>query len=77
MGLFQDIQIEYEKETEDGLFLIIKKLYLGDIKYKGNKKIKESKFEEELGLTRGQRLKPNTLHITKNRIEKLILKKDI
>ena len=78
LGLFQDIQIEYEKETEDGLFLVIKVIenyILGDIKYEGNKKIKESKFEEELGLTRGQRLKPNTLHITKNRIEKLYAEK--
>ena len=72
------IQELYEKETEDGLFLIIKVIenyILGDIKYKGNRKIKESKFEEELGLTRGQRLKPNTLHITKNRIEKLYAEK--
>ena len=78
LGLFQDIQIEYEKETEDGLFLVIKVIenyILGDIKYEGNRKIKESKFEEELGLTRGQRLKPNTLHITKNLIEKLYAEK--
>ena len=36
LGLFQDIQIEYEKETEDGLFLVIKVIenyILGDIKY--------------------------------------------
>ena len=42
LGLFQDIQIEYEKETEDGLFLVIKVIenyILGDIKYDGNRKV--------------------------------------
>ena len=78
LGLFQDIQLQYEKETEDGLFLVIRVVenyILGDIKYEGNRKIKESKFEEELGLTRGQRLKPNTLHISRSLIEKLYAEK--
>ena len=78
LGLFQDIQLQYEKETEDGLFLVIKVVenyILGDIKYEGNRKIKESKFEEELGLTRGQRIKLNTLNITRNLIEKLYAEK--
>jgi len=78
LGLFQDIQLEYEKETENGLFLVIRVIenyILGDIKYEGNKKIKESKFQEELGLTQGQRLKPNTLNISKSLIEKLYAEK--
>ena len=78
LGLFQDIQIQYDKETEDGLFLTIKvkeNYILGDIKYEGNKKIKDSKFEEELALTTGQRLRPNTLNETSNLIKKLYAEK--
>ena len=60
---------------EDEVIKVVENYILGDIKYEGNRKIKESKFKEELGLTRGQRLKPNTLHITKNRIEKLYAEK--
>ena len=78
LGLFQDIQIKYDKETEDGLYLTIKvkeNYILGDIKYDGNRKIKDSKFEEELSLTQGQRLRPNTLHETTNLIKKLYAEK--
>ena len=48
---------------------------LGDIKYEGNKKIKDSKFEEDLDLTTGQRLRPNTLNETSNLIKKLYAEK--
>ncbi len=78
LGLFQDIQIQYDKETEDGLFLTIKvkeNYILGDVEYEGNKKIKDSKFEEELALTTGQRLRPNTLNETSNLIKKLYAEK--
>ena len=40
LGLFQDIQLQYEKETEEGLFLVIKVIenyILGDVKYEGNR----------------------------------------
>jgi len=78
LGLFQDIQLEYEQETDEGLFLIIKvkeNYILGNIKYDGNKKIKGTKFDEELSFTKGQRIKPNTLHMAKNIIEKLYAEK--
>ena len=78
LGLFQDIQIQYDKEDEEGLFLTIKvkeNYILGNIKYDGNKKIKNSKFEEELDLTPGQRLRPNTLNETSNLIKKLYAEK--
>ena len=54
LGLFDDIQIRYENETEDGLSLTIvvkESSILGDVHYDGNRKIKISKFEEELNLT--------------------------
>ena len=74
LGLFQDVQLQFEDETDDGLSLKIKvkeNYILGNIKYEGNKKIKDAKFEEELGLTRGQRIKPNSLNLANNIIKDL------
>ena len=74
LGLFQDIQLQYENETNDGLFLKIKvkeNYVLGDIKYEGNKKIKDTKLDEELGLIQGQRIKPNSLNFANNIIKDL------
>jgi len=74
LGLFQDVQLQFEDETDNGLSLKIKvkeNYILGNIKYEGNKKIKDSKFEEELGLTRGQRIKPNSLNLANNIIKDL------
>ena len=65
LGLFDDIQIRYDNEDEEGLSLTIivkESSVLGDVHYKGNRKIKISKFEEELNLVTGQRIKPNLLH---------------
>ena len=74
LGLFQDVQLQFEDETDDGLSLKIKvkeNYILGNIKYEGNKKIKDAKFEEELGLTRGQRIKPNSLNLANKIIRDL------
>ena len=74
LGLFQDIQLQYENETNDGLFLKIKvkeNYVLGDIKYEGNKKIKDTKLDEELGLIQGQRIKPNSLNFANKIIKDL------
>ena len=49
LGLFQDIQLQYEKETDDGLFLVIKVVenyILGDIRYEGNKKLKNPNLKK-------------------------------
>ena len=65
LGLFDDIQIRFDNEDEEGLSLTIivkESSVLGDVHYKGNRKIKISKFEEELNLVTGQRIKPNLLH---------------
>ena len=78
LGLFDDIQIRYENETEDGLSLTIvvkESSILGDVHYEGNRKIKISKFEEELNLTKGQRIKPNLLYDKIKKIKELYAEK--
>ncbi len=62
LGLFSDVQIKMESESSDGLDLVIvlvENFILGDVKYEGNKKIKDKKFDEELGLRKGMRIQPN------------------
>ena len=78
LGLFQDIQLRYDEETEEGLSLTIvvkENFILGDLSYEGNKKLKDRKFEDEISLAKGQRLKPNTLHETAEIIKKLYAEK--
>ena len=78
LGLFQNIQILYEEETEEGLSIIIlveENFILGDIKYEGNNKIKDKKFEEEILLTKGQRIEPNTINMVLNQIKDLYKEK--
>ena len=78
LGLFQDVQIEYEDESNDGLSLSInvKENYiLGQIRFEGNKKIKDRKFEDEIPLSKGQRIKPNMIHEKINKIKKLYAEK--
>jgi len=74
LGLFQDIQLRYDNETDEGLSLTIlvkENFILGDLSYDGNKKIKDRKFEDEINLSKGQRLRPNTLHETAKAIKEL------
>ena len=78
LGLFQDIQLRYDEESDDGLSLTIvvkENFVLGDLTYEGNRKLKDRKFEDEITLAKGQRLKPNTLHETSNTIKKLYAEK--
>jgi len=78
LGLFQDIQIQYDEETNEGLSLTIivkENFILGEIKYEGNKKLKDRKFEEEITLAKGQRIKPNTLHETEESIRRIYAEK--
>ena len=78
LGLFQDIQLRYDDETEDGLSLTIvvnENFVLGELSYEGNKKLKDRKFEDEITLAKGQRIKPNTLHSTIETIKKLYAEK--
>ena len=78
LGLFQDVQIEYDDESDEGLSLSInvKENYiLGQISFEGNKKIKDRKFEDEIPLSKGQRIKPNTIRETKELIRDLYIEK--
>ena len=80
LGLFQDIQLRYDNETDEGLSLTIlvkENFILGDLSYDGNKKIKDRKFEDEVSLSKGQRLRPNTLHETAKKIKELYEEKGI
>ncbi|SVA60321.1 uncharacterized protein METZ01_LOCUS113175, partial [marine metagenome] len=65
LGMFSDIQIRLDEETEEGIKITIiveETPILGKISFKGNKKIKDSQLEEKLMLVSGQRLKLNTIH---------------
>ena len=78
LGLFQDVQILYDQETKDGISLTIdvkENFILGDIKYDGNKKIKNTKIEAEIALSSGQRIKPNTISNCEEVIKKLYAEK--
>ena len=78
LGLFKDIQLRYDNEDEDGLSLTIvveENPILGSMRFAGNKKIKDKKFNEELDLSQGQRIKPNTLHETAKKVKALYAEK--
>ena len=74
----QNIQILYEEETKEGISIVIlvdENFILGSIEYDGNKKIKDKKFEEEILLTKGQRIESNTLKNISNQIKNLYKEK--
>ena len=78
LGLFQNIQLRYDDESPEGLTITIiveENPILGALRFEGNKKIKNKKFDEELDLTQGQRIRPNTLHETSKRIKQLYAEK--
>ena len=78
LGLFQDIQIILDDENSDGVSLTIvveENFVLGSLYFNGNKKIKDKKFKEELLLSAGQRIKPNTPHETAEKIKALYIEK--
>ncbi|MFQ6605013.1 MAG: outer membrane protein assembly factor BamA [Fidelibacterota bacterium] len=64
LGLFEDIQIRLDEETPDGIAITIvvkENPVLSQVRFKGNKKLKDDKLKEEIDLNSGQRIKPNTL----------------
>ena len=64
LGLFNDVQINIDKETSDGFFITIQVQetpILGTVHYKGNKKLKDKQFQDELEFYTGQRIKPHEL----------------
>ena len=78
LGLFDDVQIRYDNENSQNIEITIvvkESNIIGDIIYKGNRKIKDSKFKEELELVTGQRIKPSLIHEKKLKIKKLYAEK--
>ena len=78
LGLFDDVQIRYDDEynNEVSITLIVtESSVVGEVVFEGNRKIKDSKFIEELEITTGQRIKPNMLHEKKKQMKKLYAEK--
>ena len=62
LGVFNDIQIHFDGETPEGIIITIEVKeapVLGQVIFKGNKKLKDKKFKEEITFQRGMRIKPN------------------
>ena len=78
LGLFDDVQIRYDEEVGNEVsitLLVSESMVVGNVKYEGNKKIKNSKFKEELDIVTGQRIKPNLLHEKIKEIKTLYFEK--
>jgi len=78
LGLFDDVQIRYDDEynNEVSITLIVTESYVvGEVVFEGNRKIKDSKFIEELEIATGQRIKPNMLSEKKKQMKKLYAEK--
>ncbi len=74
LKIFSDINIYMDKATDAGLFLIIKvEEYprLDKFEIKGNKKIRKSKFDEELNIISGKVLSPAFIKESIRKIRKL------
>ena len=78
LGLFDDVQIRYDDENNNEIsitLIVSESAVVGEVIYEGNRKIKESKFTEELQITTGQRVKPNFLHEKMKQMKKLYAEK--
>ena len=78
LGLFDDVQIRYddEKNNEISITIVVtESSVVGEVSYVGNRKIKDSKFIEELEISSGQRIKPNMLHQKVKKMKKLYAEK--
>ncbi|HDP68838.1 MAG TPA: hypothetical protein ENN20_10125, partial [Candidatus Marinimicrobia bacterium] len=71
LKIFADIQIYLDKATESGIFLIIEVAEyprLDKFEIVGNKKIRKSKFDEELKIVSGKVLSPALISEAKRKI---------
>ena len=74
LGIFSDIQLYVERETPEGVFLLLKlKEYprLDTYTFRGNKKIKRKDLDEKLELYPGQVVSPAQIFKSKKAILKL------
>ena len=78
LGLFSDIKLVADRQTPEGIYLIISvEEYprMDELVLKGNKKIKNDDIEEELKLYPGQVLSPNAVYEAQNKIKTMYLDK--
>ena len=76
LGVFSNIDIHFDGETSDGILITIEveeSPVLGEVIFKGNKKLKDKKLKEELTYHRGMRIKPNFTTKMINQIKSLSL----
>ena len=74
LGVFNDVQIEFNGESADGIAITIivkESPVLSKIEFDGNKKIRDKKIKEVLSYRVGMRIKPNFINSSINKIEKL------
>ncbi len=74
LGLFSDVKILSDRETPDGVFLIItveEYPRLDQVVLEGNKKIKSKEIDEALNLHTGQALTPYLVYESQRIIQKL------
>ena len=78
LGPFDDVQIRYDDERNNEISITIvvtESSVIGEVSYVGNRKIKDSKFVEELEISSGQRIKPNMLYQKIKKMKKLYAEK--
>jgi len=74
VGLFSDVQIYAEPLADDKLaieIVVIEFPRLGDVVFEGNRAIKDKKLKRELGLIRGQLIKPQEKKRALNKVQTL------
>ncbi len=74
LGLFSDIKVLVDRQTQEGVFLIIdvtENPRLGQFKFKGNKKFKDRKLREEINLITGEVLSQEKIHQAERKIQNL------
>lgn len=74
LEIFSDIKILVDRQTPDGVFLVIhvkENPRLGKITFVGNKKFKEQKLRDEIGLITGEVLSPLKIHQAEKKIKAL------
>jgi len=72
LGLFSDIKVIIDKETTNGVYLIVKVAEyprLNEIKYNGNKKYKTKEIKEDISLFRGQIITPHLINKSVRKIK--------
>ena len=76
LGVFSNIQIHFEGDSPEGILISIEveeSLVFGKVIFKGNKKLKDRKFKEEISFQRGMRIKPNFMTKTINKMKNMYM----